>query len=138
MTATDIAFRVLPPAVPALTAIAAAVRGPGALRSKILRDAEIVAKLPESQARETMLELLHVETTRLKAYQTGTARYWTKLTSFVLATAGFGYLTAWLVTRPHWWSWFAIATGYVGLNFLIAVFQSARRVPKDATATRRS
>lgn len=138
MSAADIAFKVLPPAVPALTAIATAMRGPGALRSKVLRDAEIVAKLPDSQARTTMLELLDTETTRLKAYNTATGRYWTRLTSFVLATAGFGYLTAWLVTQSHWWSWFAIATGFVGLNFLIAVFESARRVPKDPTGTRRS
>ena len=95
VSAVDTAVKLTVAVVPLLTAVVGSQRGSGQLRSKILRDAEILQKLPESEARTTMLELLDQETQKLRTFDVDARRDWSMLVVALIVAPALGYLTFW-------------------------------------------
>src|SRR4051794_33180264 len=94
--------KALPAVVPLGTALFAATRGPSVLRSRIKHDAEVVEKLPDSEARTALLDLVKDEVEQLRLDGQGSRNLSTLVMAFIGAL-GTGYLTVWLVSRGTWW-----------------------------------
>jgi hypothetical protein len=133
----DVAAKTLPAVVPLITALFAATRGPNVIRSRIKHDAEVVEKLPDSEARTELLDLLRDEVDELRLYNQGRRNLPTLAMAFVAALAT-GYLTVWLARQGAWWELLAIPSGFLTVVLVYGVFESAQRVPRDEKGKRLS
>lgn len=119
-----------------VAALLASSRGPGVIRSRLKHDAEVLEKLPESRARNDLIELLRDEIAVLRRYDQG-RRDIPMMVVALLATPLLGYLTIWLAQLGKWWSiGLAIPFGLLALVFAYGIFETAQRVPRDSKGKR--
>lgn len=130
MDMIDVVSKLLPAAVPLVTAFGAMVSGPGRLRREILHNAEIVGKLPESAARDRMLTLLDRQVADMASGSR--RRDWSMLVVAIIVAGALWYLTAWLLKEPDAIRVIgATVAALVALIFTYGVFESARLIPRD-------
>jgi hypothetical protein len=124
----DIATRVLAAVIPLVTAAIALARGPGAIRSRLKHDSEILEKLPaESDARKGLLEVIADDVRALREYQAAT-RNWPMFGFAIVTAAATVYATIWLIARGEWWSLLlALPVGFLATVLIYGTFESAVR-----------
>ncbi|GAA0363856.1 hypothetical protein GCM10009530_11930 [Microbispora corallina] len=132
----DLVAKSLPAVVPLLTALYAATRGPGVIRERLKNDAEVLEKLPDSDARTQLLELIGDEVRALRQYNSA-KRDLTSLGMALVAAPALGYLALWLAGLGPWWGPpAALVAGFLALACTYGIFESAQRVPRDAKGRR--
>lgn len=114
-------------------ALVGATRGPGALRSRLRHDAELLDKLPEgSEAHKTLLDHLNDQLERIAKSESEGKRdiYGSVLGGFV--AIGFAWLTVFLYTQDDWW-WrvFSPVTAFLAVFGLSYIFDRIQKVPRD-------
>ncbi|MGL4173998.1 MAG: hypothetical protein ACRCTR_08005 [Actinomycetota bacterium] len=129
----ETAARVLAVLVPASVTLAGIIRGPGALRSRLRHDVELVEKLPEdSVARKMLLESIASQVDRVTKLETESSRDWEGTIIGTILVVIFLGLAVWLGGLGTWWAWvLAVLTGVFGLAGLAHVSETAQRVPRD-------
>jgi hypothetical protein len=129
----DLALRALPALVPLITLLVTLVRGPGALRSRIKHDIELLVQLPESApARDALLSIINSDIETLGAYHTA-KRDWSMFVVAIICAPLLGYLAVWLVVEQDgWWTVpVAFVSGLFAVIFVYGIFEAGERVPRD-------
>jgi len=129
----DAIARILAVSAPALVALAGALRGPGALRSRLRHDIELLNSLPTDSAAHTNL-LQHIEhqLLNLSKLETEGKRDWQGLIISAVLVLAFAAGAYWFIDRLTWWGW--VTGGTLALFALVGlgeVFGRAQRVPRD-------
>lgn len=125
-------------ALPALVALVGVLSGPGALRSKLRHDIEMLEKLPkDSSAHRRLLQYIDAQVERFANLETESSRDWNGLVggfvSAVVLWAGFLYL----IPMDTWWSWIlGVLVGLFALVAMILIFESAAKVPRNPKGVR--
>lgn len=132
----DWVLKSVPVVATVLTAVVSASKGPGALRSRLKHDVELIEKVPESDARTALLDLVQSEIHALRRWEVDARRDWTSFVFALICAPSFGFLTIWLVQQDDWWSWLSVLTGTLSLVLLYGIFESAQRVPRDKKGRR--
>ena len=127
------AAKTLPAVVPAAATIIGLGRGPGALRSRLRHDVELVEKLPaDSTAQRKMLSHIESQIDRISKLETEASRDVQSLVLALIFAPTLGILTLYLADRDHWLAWAAaVFSGLLALVFVYGIFESAQRVPRD-------
>ena len=129
----DLALKALPALVPLVTVLITLGRGPGALRDRIKHDVELVEKLPDSRARDGMLDLVEREVRDLNRFDATASRDLPMFGLSLVSAPLLGYLTLWLIRDQHgWWTVpTAVVSGLLALLFVYGIFETGQRVPRD-------
>lgn len=127
------AAKTLPAVVPAVATVVGLGRGPGALRSRLKHDVDLVEKLPDgSGAQEKLLTHIEGQITRISKLETDATRDWSSFVLAIVSAPSLGVLTIYLAGREHWLAWIAaVFSGLLALVFVYGIFESAQRVPRD-------
>jgi len=134
----DVALKAIPVLVTLATFLVTLSRGPGALRSRLKHDVELVEKLPDSLARAVLLDFVHEEAKALTKYELEASRQWPLFVFSLMVAPSLGYLTVWLIRDQNgWWTVPAAAVaGVVTLLFVYGIFETGQRVPRDKDGKR--
>lgn len=127
------AGRVLVGALPILAILAGAIRGPGAFRSRLKHDLDLLEKIPEeTEARKLFEDYLAEQVRRFSTLETNSSRNWQNVIIGSALVGAFLALTLYWGTRDHW-AWWVVATvpAAFALAGLVYVFEAAQRRPRD-------
>jgi hypothetical protein len=132
------AWRAALGALPVIVTLAGLARGPGAVRSRLKHDVELLEKLPEgTAARESYEKYLETQVNRLAKLETESSRDLQGLVISVVLVVAIGGFGLWLMTLDHWVGWVigvaAIVFAAAGLG---SVFDDAQKVPRDEKGKR--
>ncbi|KAA1426466.1 hypothetical protein [Nocardioides antri] len=125
--------QVLATAAPLAVAALGASRGPGALRSRLRHDVDMLDKLPEgTAARASMLGYLDEQISRIRKLDAEATRDVTASVLGAVLALVFIWGAIWLIDREDWW-WQIMAAGpaVLALAALIYLFEAVQRVPRD-------
>ncbi len=124
--------------VPGLVAIVGLARGPGALRSRLKHDIELLEKLPEgSEPHAVMLDHISAQVHRMTAREDTASRDWPMFVVSVIAAPGLGLMSVYLWQQHHWWGiLLASLSGLLAVIFLYGLFETGQRVPRDSRGKR--
>lgn len=134
----ETAVRVALGAVPALATVAGLLQGPGARRTRLKRDVELLGNLPaESAAHRSMLQWIDSQINELKTFETNASRDWTGLGIAVVLSVVFGYLTYFLLARGEWWEiLLATVSGVLTAAMVFMTFDSAQLARRNEKGNR--
>ncbi len=100
-------------------------------------DVELAEKLPDSEARTALLDLVYSDVQALRRYDLEARRDVPMLVVALIAAPLLGYLTIWVIRQDGWWVLpAAVFSGVATLLFVYGIFESAQRVPRDQKGRR--
>ena len=119
--------------VPAAVALVGVLQGPGALRSRLRHDIEMLEKLPkDSAAHAKLLGYIDAQMERFAKVETDSRRDWNGLIGGTVASVVLGVAFMGLGAYDTWWSlMLRVLAVLSGLTALIVVFESAGKVPRN-------
>lgn len=124
--------------VPAAVTLAGLSRGPGAMRSRLKHDVELLEKLPpESEARTKYEAYLAIQVDRFAKLETESSRDIQGLVISGIMVVIFGAAALVLFSLDGWWWWIGgVVIAIFSLAGLSSMFDDAQRVPRDAKGKR--
>lgn len=125
--------RVIGTLAPAAVALLGAFRGPGALRSRLRHDADLLEKLPEgSAAHGTLLAHLNDQLERIAKTESEGKRDTSGAAVGGFVAVLFAWLTVFLYTQDDWW-WRALSAiaAFLAVFGLAYLFERIQKVPRD-------
>lgn len=137
--------KVLGGLIPLVVSLIGFARGPGALRSRLKHDAEVLEKIPaESSAHAGLLQLIEVQVDRIAKLETEASRNWNTFVGALVAAPVCFWGAAAIAASGPWLGAggvilrvvLAAAVGFVGVACLYGIFESAQRVPRDENGDR--
>lgn len=134
----DAGLKAIPVLITLTTFLLTLSRGPGVLRSRLKHDVELVEKLPDSPARDVLLDFVHEQAKALTKYELEASRHWNLFVSSLFIAPSLGYFTVWLISEQSgWWTVPAAAVaGVATLLFVYGIFETGQRVPRDKDGKR--
>lgn len=125
--------RLLAASLPALVTILGLLRGPGAIRTRLRHDVELLEKFPpDSEARRKFEVYLSEQVDHFAKYETASKRDVQGLVIAGVLVVGFGALALWLFTLEDWWWWILAASiAIFALAGLATMYESAQKIPRD-------
>lgn len=121
--------------VPAIAALVSVIGGlalrTDSLRSNLEKDAEILSKLPEGDARTTLQDYISERVDKLPAVDSGT-REWPNFALAIISALLSAYFAIWLWGLGHWWTYLiALPVSIFSIVCFYGVFESLQK--KDRT-----
>lgn len=119
-------------AVPAVVALLGFLRGPGALRSKLRHDIEMLEKLPkDSDPYKKLLVYIDAQVARFARIETESSRDVQGFVVGLVLSALIWGAALWLWTLGAWyWRAGAVVVACVALAGMSVTFDSAQKVPR--------
>lgn len=125
--------RVLVGAVPAVVTLVGLTRGPGAMRSRLKHDVEVLEKLPAGTEARTRYEAyLAIQVERFAKLETESRRDIQGLVIAGFLVVGVGAIALYCFALEGWWWWICgVVLSVFAIAGLSTMFEAAQRVPRN-------